>query len=191
MKYAYDRFCIWKIIEASNHYCVWLLCTIFGRESWVHLDFLMLLRWSFKPPDMGQNVSEMGGWNLPGVTTLVVHKSPRSTCDFGVGRIEIWRKNHHWMLNGCWFTKILGRNATPKDSGVMKWAMGFHKESLELFEEAIAWEFWAPEIIEVKEGNGRKEQLDEQHQIYFVFLLSFNIRTPTFVGVHHPDMTDS
>lgn len=58
------------------------------------------------------------------------------------------------------FTKILGRNATPKDSGVMKWAMGFHKESLELFEEAIAWEFWAPEIIEVKEGNGRKEQLD-------------------------------
>lgn len=46
------------------------------------------------------------------------------------------------------------------DSGVMKWAMGFHKESLELFEEAIAWEFWAPEIIEVNEGNGRKEQLD-------------------------------
>lgn len=49
------------------------------------------------------------------------------------------------------------RNATPKDSGVMKWAMGFHKESLELFEEAIAWEFWAPEIIEVKEGNGRRK----------------------------------
>lgn len=35
----------------------------------------------------------------------------------------------------------LGTQCYTENSGVMKWAMGFHKESLELFEEAIAWEF--------------------------------------------------
>ncbi len=126
---------------AENHEFIWF--------------FLMLLRWSFEPPDMGQNVSRMGRLIRPQSPLLWCTNPPvRSTCDFWSWKDLIQmifvKKYVERITTECSLDVVLWKSwdATLRlDSGVMKWAMGFHKESLELFEEAIAREFWVPEII--------------------------------------------